>query len=459
MITPEARRYSVRELGRRAGVSNESLRLWRIDVEEKWTTVHLFPGIEKHLRFKNAPAGSWTDCLKSQAVARACWAYNPQRSVRRRVPEFIIPAQHGLSGSNVPVFRQITNDSIEFDWDLPLATFFTISRIEELIIQERDQHDRFLACSSIARQNGFLERPIVDEYGLAVEQSIQSLFPNWEPEKRSLQVKLSHDIDMVGVPFQLREALGHIFRRRRPSAGARDLIASFTNWNPSYLALVQDIVSMSAERDLDSAVYWKASPSGPNDSGYDIHHPKIRKLLSRFLKNGVECGVHPGYATFHSRSHLISEIEALRSALGHAELGGRQHYLRWAPETWLDWEACGLSYDSSVGFADRIGFRAGTCVPYRPWILAENREAKLLEIPLIVMDCTPTQYMGLNLEESLAAIAECIEACRVVGGVFTLLWHNTSLIDPTYGDIYQRILDLLAGAGRFDWKAALKESQ
>jgi hypothetical protein len=379
--------------------------------------------------------------------------------VRKRVPDFVIPFQDEGKNSPAPIFRHPTDDCVEFDWDLPLATLFTLSRMEESLVPDRDEHGRFPASSSVAFRNGFLGRPIVDEYGLALEQAIRCLLPNSQAANRSLRVKLSHDIDLVGVPFRLREALGHTLRRRRPAATACDLMAAFTNRCPTFLALVQDIASMSLERGLDSAVYWMGSPPGLIDSGYDPRHPKIRKVVSWLAEREVECGVHPGYETFRSRERLLSEIELLRSVLGKGKLGGRQHYLRWSPETWLDWEACGLAYDSSVGFAEWIGFRAGTCYPYRPWIFAENREAKLLEIPLIVMDCTLTRYMGLTWEESLEAMKECIETCRIAGGVFTLLWHNASLIDPIYGDMYQETLDQLTGTARFDWEAALKEPQ
>ena len=134
-------------------------------------------------------------------------------------------------------------------------------------------------------------------------------------------------------------------------------------------------------------------------------------------------------------------------------MGGRQHYLRWCPETWLHWERCGLAYDSTVGYADAIGFRAGTCIPYRPWLPALNREANLLEIPLLVMDRTLLGYMGLTEQQSLAAVLELLSRCRVVGGVFTLLWHNGSLTEPRYCRLYQKLLDALGGCGKYDWRS------
>jgi len=147
-------------------------------------------------------------------------------------------------------------------------------------------------------------------------------------------------------------------------------------------------------------------------------------------------------------------VQLLRQVLGESSLGGRQHYLRWSPESWRHWEMCGLAYDSTVGYADQIGFRAGTCIPYRPWLLALDREANLIEIPLIVMDGTLLHYMGLTPHESLEAVGELVARCRAVGGVFTLLWHNSSLMDSTAADLYRGLIDSLAGSDHYDWRTS-----
>src|SRR5262249_50645057 len=128
-----------------------------------------------------------------------------------------------------------------------------------------------------------------------------------------------------------------------------------------------------------------------------------------------------------------------------------------SPETWVDWEACGLSYDSSVGFAERFGFRAGTGFPYRPWSFRENRELRLVEVPLILMDCTPVKYMGLRRREALDRIEALIRRMRRTGGIFTMLWHNTPLMDPDYEGWYEPILDLLSGAENFSIPSSAEE--
>ena len=166
-------------------------------------------------------------------------------------------------------------------------------------------------------------------------------------------------------------------------------------------------------------------------------------------------GVHPGYYTFNDPRRLGNEVERIREAIDERNVGGRQHFLRWHPRTWHDWEKCGLAYDSTVGFSDHIGFRAGTCVPYRPWSLEFNREIELLEIPLVAMDVTLAYYMHLAPEQSVALLLQCAERCKIVGGVFTLLWHNRSLLDPNYGSAYQTVLAALEFTPTFDWKQSL----
>src|SRR4029077_10905602 len=234
--------------------------------------------------------------------------------------------------------------------------------------------------------------------------------------------------------------------RRNPSALARDCFSTVSEANPTYLSLVKRLVLLSLEHGLDSAIYWKASAAGPFDTGYDPQHPKIQRVIEWLSRQRVEWGVYPGYETYDATERLESEVGTLRKALSQKQMGGRQHYLRWSPRTWRLWENCGLSYDSTVGFADRLGFRAGTCVPYRPWLFSEDREANLIEIPLILMDCTPIDYMRLPLQDTFERIADCVVRCRLIGGVFTLLWHNTTLIEPRYGNLYMRLLEYLSGA-------------
>ena len=455
-LSREARLYALRQLMLRTAGPQEILNSWQVEINDDATVVRL--GSRGRIRFLHAPATFWHNLVDGRyEVVHAEWPHPPTNPCSDLIPDLVVPfADRPYAG---PMFVRTTEDTWECPIDLLASMLLTLSRFEELRSGERDMHERFLAAQSVALKHNFLHRPIVDEYGLALQQVIQSLLPGWRPPERKLSVKLSHDIDETGFPRSISNSLGHTLKRRQPFATLRDLLGSAFGLRPSLLEAVLRITELSGRHGMTPALYWKNSPKSEWDSGYDLTMKPVREVVSQLKNEGVELGVHPGYYTFNDPRRLSDEVEHICKVIGETTVGGRQHFLRWHPRTWLDWEKCGLAYDSTVGFSDHIGFRAGTCVPYRPWSLELNREINLLEIPLVAMDVTLAYYMRLTPEESVARLLQCAERCKIVGGVFTLLWHNRSLLDPNYGHAYQTVLSALDSCPAFDWKQALGSGQ
>jgi hypothetical protein len=448
-ITPEARKYAVKELARRAGVSADFFRQWAIDITPESTIASFGPEVHGYVSFPNHSEESMEYAAPgSLPVARSRWMCEPHGAMP--VPDLIIPFAEKASDARGPLYFAKSLGGLTCRHDLLRSILFTLSRVEESSCDTLDEHGRFPASASIAVKQDFVERPIIDEHGYAFQQALSALIPGWRPTQRPLYLKLTHDIDDVGIPFQLRTSLAHAVKRGRPLATARDSLARVTNVNPAELHAVRMLQEISKLKGLRSAYFWKASSITQHDSGYDPNHPKIQRVIRYLREQGCELGAHPGYKTFRDRTNLAAEIERLKDCLGVTALGGRQHYLRWTPLTWQDWEACGLHYDSSVGFADRFGFRAGTSVPYRPWCFAENRELDLIEVPLILMDCTPVKYMSLSLQQARTRILAMVRRMEHTGGVFSLLWHNTPILDHAYDGWYEMILSTLAGAKHYD---------
>jgi uncharacterized protein DUF7033 len=440
--------YAVGELARRAGVSPEFFEKWRISFDSLGAlNIYVQPGTDRRIRFPSAPPKFW-DELRAGIfrTSTAAWIGTPPASVRRLVPNFKVPFSSTDRAFIGPLFALASSRCVECSVDLPASIVLTLSRYEETFPVSRDKHGRFSAYDSIAWRDSFLDRPIVDEYGLAFEEALRHLLPKWQPPERKLHVKLSHDVDEIGLPFRLRTTIGHTMRRGQPNATIRDFRALFQETDTTYQHLLRQVVGWSVEHRLDAAVYWKCSQPGPFDTGYNPRDPRIREMIASFRAHGVEMGVHPSYRTFDSPQLFRQEIASLQELLGETHLGGRQDYLRWKPGTWAQWESMGLAYDGSVGFADRIGFRAGTAYNYRPWLLEQRRIADLIEIPLLAMDSTLQDYMKLDAEDAFSRLREYVARCRVVGGIFTLVWHNTKLTQFNYSNIYRRLLAEIAGA-------------
>jgi hypothetical protein len=57
------------------------------------------------------------------------------------------------------------------------------------------------------------------------------------------------------------------------------------------------------------------------------------------------------------------------------------------------------------------------------------------------MESSIIYSMGLALgHEAYAKFMEMKTACRAVGGVFSLLWHNSSLESARAKDLYERVV-------------------
>jgi peptidoglycan/xylan/chitin deacetylase (PgdA/CDA1 family) len=211
------------------------------------------------------------------------------------------------------------------------------------------------------------------------------------------------------------------------------------------------IMDMSEARNLTSAFFFITDhTAGLIDGRYQIGHRLIRKLLWSIHSRGHEIGLHPSHNSFLDPDQTGREFSRLRAVcesegIKQERWGGRQHNLRWnMAVTPRNWEAAGLDYDSTLGFAERVGFRCGVCYEYPLYDLRERRRLRLRERPLVVMDCTVTddRYMGLGKGSDAAdAVRGVKQACRAYGGEFTLLWHNSRLMGSDDLVLYSRILD------------------
>jgi hypothetical protein len=454
-ISTNAILYTLRELGRRAGAAPDWIATWRVQFREG--LVILYPQLGSQVTVVFPLDRSKPDRflqLQDLHPSRWSWMRPPGAEMLEAIPDFIVLFDD-CCGEGASLFSVADPDSVKRNTDILTSSLWTLSRSEETIPGPSDEHGRFPASSCTAFRFGCLDRPIIDEYGLAFRQALKHLLPGWTPEPSQFRVKLSHDIDLVGLPRRLRSTIGHLYPRRIPRAFLRDVFSTLGVGAPAYLDAVVKTARISQDGGFDSAFYWKASARTHWDSGYDLQHPHVCAVIEDLVQQGFEMGVHPAYHTFGSGEQLEEEVSRLRSALGFGLVGGRQHFLRWRPSSWLLWEKAGLAYDSSVGFADAMGFRAGTAVPYHPWLVDADRESTLLEIPLLVMDCTPIEYMRLDEKDTLSRIAVLVRRCEVVGGVFTMLWHNSSVIERPYASLYSRILSSLPSRARYDWKAGL----
>lgn len=366
---------------------------------------------------------------------------------------------HGRSGEGV----QRTEGRLRCAVDVLGSAFFMLTRYEEVVRAERDEHERFPAVASLAARSAFLDRPIVDEYADLLWAALSECWPGLQRRPTSYRVHLTHDVDHpfatvgVGAGTVIRQAAGDVVRRGEARLAGRRLRSfgaarrgelGFDPFNTHGF-----LMDVSERHGLRASFYFLAgSGEGDYAAAYRLDDPPIARLLTAVARRGHEVGLHGSYAALRDTTQLRLEYQRLRAAARRLRIeqerwGGRQHYLRWqSPATWAGWESAGLDYDASAGFAQLPGFRTGTCREHAVFDVVGGRRLRLRERPLhIMMDTTLLQHMRLTRDEAAQVVLRFADCCRVHAGDLFLLCHNSSLVRARDREWYRSIVAAIAG--------------
>lgn len=356
--------------------------------------------------------------------------------------------------------EQAEQGDVIVHYDILGLTYWMLTRLEEIGRTDLDNHQRFPAKSSHAFKHGYLERPIVDEWLNILGQVMQKVWPGIELKQHQFRMKVSHDVDgPARYAFQnfkglVRTMGGDVLIRKDIAAALKApwiWLNSKQEIHPKDPANTFDwLMKQSEENGLTSAFYFICGRTDASkDAKYDPEMPQIRKLMREIHQRGHEIGLHPSYNTYNRPEEIAKEADRLRKVceeegIQQNEWGGRMHFLRWDQAiTQKAWADTGMSYDSTLSYADRPGFRCGTCFEYPAFNSATDKPLVLRIRPLIAMDCTviAERYLGMgSTEAAYEKFNELKNNCRKVDGVFTLLWHNSFFSSPNDFDIYRRLV-------------------
>jgi peptidoglycan/xylan/chitin deacetylase (PgdA/CDA1 family) len=195
----------------------------------------------------------------------------------------------------------------------------------------------------------------------------------------------------------------------------------------------------------------------------------VEEMIREIDRRGWEIGLHPSWESSTDLDEMKFQKERLETVVGHEIVSVRQHFLHYSIQhtprihdsiqhTPRIHEGAGLRFDSTLGFNDNVGFRFGTCHPWRLYDLESDRRLSVVEVPLIVQDgALLRQDKGLRLDEDTALeyVLRMAGEVERVGGVLTLLWHADAIATPVWLRVYERALSSLRD--RNPWFASVRE--
>ena len=366
----------------------------------------------------------------------------------------------GASSLKYPLIQKMI-DGFYINYDVLGVIYWILSRQEEVGRTDLDSHGRFPSTSSHAYKYNYVERPIVDEWLNILGQVIVCQWPKLILKQHRFVMKVSHDVDspsrygFASPKRIIRSVAGELVKRRSIKNAIRIPLIRLNSHKRLHTNDPHNtfdwIMDVSEKYGLTSAFYFMCGRTDPTkDADYELEHPAIRDLINRIHQRGHEIGVHPSYSTYQQPSLIALEAERLtnlcrKEGIPKSQWGARMHFLRWEhPVTLQALELAGIAYDATLGFADRPGFRCGTCFDYPAFNPVSQKILNIRIRPLIVMECTiiAARYLGLGVSEAAyKQFSQLKRTCKQMNGCFTLLWHNSEFQSQEKKDLYQSLLE------------------
>lgn len=337
----------------------------------------------------------------------------------------------------------------------------------------RDRHDRPRSEASALVQAGVERIPIVTGLAAALGRAVRAAArrgPLWAvapwPGGARWAAALSHDLDVASLwPAFTLLRLGELLRKGDAGRAARVMAAAVRAVGDPVRAGVDAV--LRAEEGAHVRSTWFVISGTPTlrsvragDVTYRPESARVRGILDALTTAGHEVGLHGSLETVINGERFRAQRSRLEALTTLPCAGVRQHFLRRrVGHTERAMSGAGFRYDSTCGFADRNGFRAGAADVFPVWDAAHDAPVGLEEVPFCWMDRAQSKYQGV--EDPTRWIDEAMDlaaACAEVQGVWCGIWHpnlTPSLGFPGATDAFAGLVRRLADQG--PWFASLDE--
>jgi peptidoglycan/xylan/chitin deacetylase (PgdA/CDA1 family) len=292
------------------------------------------------------------------------------------------------------------------------------------------------------------------------------------PEGFQFVACLTHDVDHPSIRqhkldhtiggFLLRAVLGSLIDTFLGRMSIRDAVR---NWVAAiklpfvYIGVAKDFWRdfddryLELEKGLPSTFFViprknypgkRVDGSAPGLRAVRYEAKELADTICRLTNSGREVGLH-GIDAWLDSSTGREELEVVGRLAGVSEIGVRMHWLYFNEKSPARLEKAGAAYDSTIGYNETVGYRAGTTQAYKP--LEADR---MLELPMHAMDTALfyLSYLGLSPRKVSARLRQMADTMVQYGGCLTINWHDRSLApERLWGGCYRDLIEDLRSRG------------
>jgi len=329
------------------------------------------------------------------------------------------------------IFFQIPDASIPFD--IFAASFYLLARYEEYLPHKLDAHERYNYKDSILRQRGVLNKPMVEIWADMLQNELTNRFPDLVFSERQFYFHPIIDVSMAAL-FKNKAFLRFI------GGGLNDLLhfrlKKFWLRNQVYFTKKKDPYDT-----FDEILRLKKKFKHPltffhlltTYSVFDHNISKNKSVYQReikFLADYAETGLLTSYYTIDDAEMIEKEIKALENIIHKQVLTTRAHFNRIKiPKTYQNYNESEIKADYSMGYNQKIGFRAGTSIPFNFYDIENETETSLQLHPVSISDIMLKYQYHFSAEKAVSIMLEQGRIIKKYKGHFYPAFHNFILSD------------------------------
>ncbi len=336
-------------------------------------------------------------------------------------------------------------------WNLVGILLDLLTLKEEISSLQRDKHGRFVGEMSPRCKDDLLTVPIFNNAAaVLVDRCLSDQAPSTyrnKPFAKPINLCLSHDLDQLrGDDFwtqlsRVGRMIAPMARLKMPNLSQlKFIIVNALYPRKSFMDDLLEMIEVEKEFGFRSIQYVLCGRKGRYGARTSTKY--YRQYLNE-IPADWPIGIHYNYDTHLHDKQFRAQKNEVESITGTSITAGRAHYLRMEPKSSFSfWSKMGIQIDESLGYPDKVGYRAGIAGPFHPYDTKAQEELPILSLPLVTMDSCIGDNLGA---EAIEKIEEHVAHLSVVGGTFTLLFHPGRFDNAEFPKtqlMYRQLLEL-----------------
>ncbi|MFS4456441.1 polysaccharide deacetylase family protein [Maribacter sp. 2304DJ31-5] len=322
-------------------------------------------------------------------------------------------------------------------FDVFSASFFLLSRYEEYLPHVKDIHGKFSPKDSLAYQNQFLQRPVVDIWAYKLLSVLKERFPDLEHKRRVydyrsiVDVTTSHCYAHRGVVRGISGLLWDLgtFRLRRVS----ERIGVWLKIKKDPYDNFATLIAFHKQFKIKSTFFFQFADYSRYDKNLSINNNRFRSLI-KYVADYSTVALAASYSSFDNIEMLKREKNNLENVINRPVHNCRMRYNRVdVPDTYRNLLTTEFSDDFTMGYTHEVGFRAGTCTSFY-----------LYDIPLEVQQ--PIKIHPFTLHDYALVNMKNRDQVKMQ---FDAIYHDIKKVQGSFITVFSN--ELLGGDTTLDW--------